>query len=173
VPASGRTAWGWHRLTDDWAATIVADAGVCRGDLVLDIGAGDGVLTRALLAAGARVVAVELHPRRVHRLQTHFAGQRAVTVVRADARDLYLPRRPFRVVANPPFSVTGPLLRRLTAHGSRLVSADVVLQRAAARRYAQRAATRDHEVRVGRSVPRAAFRPPPHVDAAVLTIRRR
>ncbi|GIU86042.1 MAG: hypothetical protein KatS3mg009_0557 [Acidimicrobiia bacterium] len=99
---------------------------------------------------------------------------RAVTVVRADARDLYLPRRPFRVVANPPFGVTGPLLRRLTAPGSRCTTAHLVLQRAAARRWAARGAggTR-YDVSVGRLVPRSAFSPRPTVDAAVLAIVRR
>jgi 23S rRNA (adenine-N6)-dimethyltransferase len=34
--------WGWHRLTEHWAARIVAAAGVRPGELVLDIGAGEG-----------------------------------------------------------------------------------------------------------------------------------
>ena len=41
-----------------------------------------------------------------------FAGSR-VTVVGADALELRLPRRPFRVVANPPYSTWATLLRRL------------------------------------------------------------
>lgn len=174
MPASGHGSWGWHRLADDWARTIVRDAAVRPGDLVLDIGAGDGVLTRALVDAGARVVAVELHPRRLRALHERFADEPAVTVVRADARDLYLPRRPFRVVANPPFSVTAPLLRRLTVRGSRLTSAHLVLQRAAARRYAAQPAGAPHyAAHVRRLVPRSAFRPRPPVDCAVLAVVRR
>jgi 23S rRNA (adenine-N6)-dimethyltransferase len=90
-----------------------------------------------------------------------------------------LPRHPFRVVANPPFAVTSPLLRRLLAPGSRLVAADVVLQRAAARRWADGHAPgaqrwcREFDVRIGRRIPRAAFTPAPAVDATVLVIRRR
>ena len=57
-----RRAWGWHPLTDEWAARIVADAAVCPGELVLDIGAGHGALTAKLVERGARVIAVELHP---------------------------------------------------------------------------------------------------------------
>lgn len=43
---------------------FVEAAGVRGGDLVVDLGAGTGALTRPLLAAGARVLAVELHPGR-------------------------------------------------------------------------------------------------------------
>ena len=48
--------------------------------------------------------------------------------------DLRLPKRPFRVVANPPFS-SGAELRRLVAPGSRLVRADVIVPWHTARRW--------------------------------------
>lgn len=178
MPASGNVRWGWHRLAPSWAERVVADAGVRPGDLVLDIGAGTGAMTAPLVAAGARVVAVELHPRRVAVLRERFADD-DVTVVRADAADLRLPRRPFRVVASPPFAVTSQVLARLLAPGSRLVRADVVLERGAARRWAAGRApgagrwARDYAVGIGRPVPRRAFSPHPRVDCATLVVTRR
>jgi len=86
-------------------ARLVALADVSSGDLVLDVGAGRGAITAELLRAGAHVVAVELHEQRLALLRERFADQR-VTVVRADATDLRIPRRPFKVVANPPFGAT-------------------------------------------------------------------
>jgi 23S rRNA (adenine-N6)-dimethyltransferase len=149
----------------------VADAGVRPGELVLDIGAGDGALTGALVRAGARVLAVELHPGRAERLAARFAGA-PVTVLRIDARELRLPARPFRVVASPPYGIGSALLRLLTARGSRLQAADLVLQRAAVRRLA--GGTPAHwNAAVGRALPRRAFRVPPRVDSAVLVVRRR
>ncbi|GAA1036226.1 23S rRNA (adenine(2058)-N(6))-methyltransferase Erm(37) [Virgisporangium ochraceum] len=135
--ASGgsRRSWGWHPLTDEWAARIVDGSGVRPGELVFDIGAGTGALTAPLVRAGARVIAVELHPGRAERLAARFAGA-PVTVLRVDARDLRLPQRPFRVVASPPYGISSVLLRLLTARGSSLVAADVVLQRAVVRRWA-------------------------------------
>jgi 23S rRNA (adenine-N6)-dimethyltransferase len=167
--ARSRRAWGWHRLSDDWAARVVAAAGVRPGELVLDLGAGDGALTAPLLAAGARVVAVELHPARAARLSEKFPQ---ITVVHTDATTLRLPSRPFRVVASPPYSFTAPLLSLLLSRGTNLTAADLVLQRAAVRRYAARR-VRGFRLQAGLAVPRRAFRPPPQVDSGVLVIRRR
>jgi 23S rRNA (adenine-N6)-dimethyltransferase len=170
VSAAGtsRQAWGWHRLDHEWAARIVAQAGIRPGELVLDIGAGEGALTAPLIEAGARVVAVELHPGRAARLRHQFPE---ATVLHADAAGLRLPSRPFRVVASPPYGITADLLGLLLAPRSRLVAADLVLQRAAARKYASRR-TRGFRISMGAPVPRRAFRPPPRVDSAVLVVRR-
>jgi 23S rRNA (adenine-N6)-dimethyltransferase len=171
VPASGRSrrAWGWHRLDEEWAARVVSAAGVRPGEFVLDIGAGEGALTAHLVRAGARVVAVELNPARVGVLRERFPG---ITVVHADATSIRLPGRPFRVVASPPYGISSSLLRTLLAPNSRLVGADLVLQRAVVRKYAS-ASTRRFSLTIGLSLPRRSFVPPPHVDSAVLVVRRR
>jgi len=168
VSANGgsRRAWGWHPLTDAWAARIVDAARVRPGELVLDLGAGHGALTGHLLAAGARVIAVEPHPTRAAYLRTHYD----TTVLESDAVTMPLPRRPFRVVANPPYNLGTALLRRLLAPGSYLIAADLVLQRAVVARYAG-GPTGKWPARAGIRLPRNAFRPPPKVDSAV--IRRR
>ena len=85
-------------------------ARVGPGDLVLDLGAGTGAITAPLLAAGASVVAFELHDDRAEALRERFDVD-SLKVVRADVSDLRLPRRPFKVVANPPFAVTASILR--------------------------------------------------------------
>jgi 23S rRNA (adenine-N6)-dimethyltransferase len=81
----------------------------------MDIGAGDGALTSHLIAAGARVLAVELHPARVRRLRERFGD--AVTVICADIAEVRLPGRPYRVVASPPYQHSSRVLRSLLGAG--------------------------------------------------------
>jgi 23S rRNA (adenine-N6)-dimethyltransferase len=169
--AGGRPpAWGWYRLDRSWAERLVADSGVARGDLVLDIGAGGGALTEPLVKVGARVIAIELHHGRAAALRHRFGDR--VRVVQTDAADLRLPRRPFRVVANPPWAITDPLLRRLLHPASRLVRADLLLKRSAASRWADLGSSNGHRLRAGPTVPRRAFRPPPPTDGRVLVVER-
>ena len=166
-----RAAWGWHALSDDWARRLVAASGVRQGDLVLDIGAGTGAITAHLIAAGARVLAIELHPGRAAVLKRRFDGE-AVTVVQVDARRLLLPHRPFKVVANPPFAISSLLLHTLLQNGSRLKSADLVLQRAVVTKFSGVHRGRwiaEERIRL----PRSAFHPRPLVDTSVLHIGRR
>jgi 23S rRNA (adenine-N6)-dimethyltransferase len=166
--AGSRLRWGWHELDDGWARRLVDVAGVGRGDLVLDIGAGTGRLTARLVARGARVVAFELHAGRAAALRRRFED---VRVVQADASDLRLPGRPFAVVANPPFAITSSLVRRLTCRSSRLSVAVLVVPSWAASRWAGRRGAFD--LVAGPSVPATAFRPAAPAAARVLVIRRR
>jgi len=178
VSANGRTHWGWHQLASPAARRLVAAANIRPGDLVLDIGAGTGALTEPLVAAGARVIAVELHPRRAAALRSRFARP-PVTVIQVDASDLRLPRRPFRVVANPPFGITTSIMRRLLSPGSRLTTADLVVPRHVARRWADARAPGFHRwsatfsARTVAEIPRSAFRPRPPGGIVVLRIERR
>jgi 23S rRNA (adenine-N6)-dimethyltransferase len=173
-----RTRWGWHELSSATAKRLVADAGVRRGDLVIDAGAGRGAITAALLAVGARVIAVELHPRRAQLLRTRFADA-PVRVLQVDLEDLWLPERRFRVVANPPFAVVTALVRRLVAQGSRLQRADIVVPRYVAARWTSANAPgagrwrHTYDARIRGTIPARAFRPPASRDATILVIERR
>jgi 23S rRNA (adenine-N6)-dimethyltransferase len=183
VAAARRTrAWhnaaGAHALADHLARTLVRDADVRAGDLVLDIGAGLGALTRPLAGTGARVIAVERDERLARRLATRTAALPNVTVVTGDALSVPLPRRPYLVVANIPFAITVALLRRLV--DSPLVAADLVVELHAGRRLAAAPVRRDlarwhrrFAFTLGPVIPAHQFRPVPSVNAVVLRLRRR
>ncbi|HSC91677.1 MAG TPA: rRNA adenine N(6)-methyltransferase family protein [Gaiellaceae bacterium] len=170
---------GRHLLRSGrFAELIVADAGVEPGDLVVDVGAGSGMLTRALLHAGARVVAVEQDRDLAARLQRACA---AADVVRGDARQTPWPDEPFRVVANLPFAHTTEICRSLLRPSVPLLGADLVVEWGfAAKRTRVWPSTMLgvlwgawFELTLVRRVAPASFAPPPSVVAAVLRATRR
>lgn len=171
-----RRAWGWHPLTDSWARRLVADAGIGEGDLVVDLGAGSGAITGPLLRAGADVTAVELHQRRAEQLARRFGDEANFRLIVADAAAFRFPRRPFRVVASVPYSSASAILRNLLGRDTRLIQADLVVQKQFARRvvgggFPVRSQHR-YTAELVRALPRAAFRPPPGVDSVVLRLSR-
>jgi len=179
---SARNAPGQHFLRSSrLAAEIVGDAGFEPGDLVVDIGAGTGVFTRALLDAGAEVVAIERDPGLARELRRRFRSRR-VLVVEDDARRWSWPLEPFSVVSNLPFAGSGAILGSLLRDPRRGVrQADVIVQWELAEKQAAvwPATMRAtywrawFDIAIVRRLARTAFSPPPTVDAAVLRFVRR
>jgi 23S rRNA (adenine-N6)-dimethyltransferase len=174
---------GRHALRSRaFAEQLVRDAGVQPSTLALDLGAGVGVLTRALADAGARVRAVELDPAALRQLRARFARDPRIEVMEADATALRLPDEPFTVVANLPFAAGTAILRRLLGDPRvPLTQLDAIVEWGlASKRTAVWPSTllgctwgAWYELRLVRRVPRACFAPPPSVDAAVLRAIRR
>lgn len=161
---------------------LATGSGAGPGDLVLDIGAGNGLITQEIARRGARVVAIERDPALVRRLRGRFGPDSGVSVVAADVLTTPLPGEPFMVVANIPFGITTKILRRLLEDPDGMLRrADVIVQSEVARKRGTggRGTLLNalwepwFEFTAGQRVPRAAFRPQPRVDAAVLTVRRR
>jgi 23S rRNA (adenine-N6)-dimethyltransferase len=159
---------------------LVDGSGVADGDLAVDIGAGNGLISAALVRRGAQVLAIERDPSLAERLRGKFATWPAVTVVEGDVLETPLPTEPFRVVANIPFGITTKILRRLLGAGA-LARADVIVQAEVARKRGTggRGTLLNacwepwFEFGTGARIPATAFRPRPRVDAAVLIVTRR
>lgn len=183
--------WGQNFVIDpNTVRRIVRVAELSQDDVVLEIGPGIGSLTLAILAAGSRVVAVEIDPRLAERLpQTvaKFAPEALdrLHVVRADAMDVVqLPLQPTVVVANLPYNVSVPVLLHVLAQFPTIQRALVMVQREVAERLCAGPGSRVYgvpsvkarwfgDVHYAGDVGRSVFWPAPNVDSGLVSIVRR
>lgn len=179
---------GQHFLADANITRKIVDlAGVGPGDLVVEVGAGTGTLTRALAGTGASVIAYEVDERLRPVLEEVTRGLdvelRFADVTRVDLRD-ELAEGKWAMVANLPYNVGTPVvmdaLRGVEAIG-RFV---VMVQREVAERFAASPGSANYglpsvvagiytEASVAFRVPPQVFYPPPQVESAVVVMKRR
>lgn len=92
---------------------LVCQSSIRRGDLVVEIGAGQGIITQELIKRAGHVVAVEIDAYWYRRLQEQMAGVTSLTLYQADILSFDLPRLPYKVFANIPFAIEGKIIRKL------------------------------------------------------------
>ena len=180
-----------HNLSQNFLADVDVLEGILReadpppDRGVLEIGPGLGFLTGGLLAAGARVTAVELDRGLVAILRERFAAELeagALSIVEGDALDqdlVHLEPPPYDVVANLPYHITSPMLHRLLGQAPRAERLVLMVQREVAERIAAAPGDLSYlsvfvqyhaRARVAFRVPREAFEPAPKVESAVLVL---
>jgi 16S rRNA (adenine1518-N6/adenine1519-N6)-dimethyltransferase len=164
---------------------IVRDAVLSPDDVVLEVGAGEGVLTERLAAAAAHVHAIEID-RRLQPVLAQLAARPGVDLRWGDAMKLDLAAlapAPTAIVANLPYAIATPLLLRTIEELPSLRCWTVMVQREIADRLRAAPGSRVYgspsvlvqlacEVRLLRTVDPAVFRPRPRVASAILGMRR-
>ncbi len=134
-----QTAAGQNFLLDESiVASMVAAADVQEDDIVLEIGPGLGILTKALLETGAKVVAVELDQRLAGYAQKQFVDRKNFTLITDDIFKVNLPELfedgKYKLVANLPYSGTSLIFRNFLTLVPRPSSMTVMVQRDVAQR---------------------------------------
>ncbi len=187
-----RTRHGQHFIHDlNFTRRIAREAGDLKDSDVLEVGAGPGGLTRALLLEGARkVIAVERDHRCLPALEevaSHWPGR--LDIISGDALKLDIPKQltgrgRLRIVSNLPYQIAAPLLVRWVSQAEWppwWSDATVMVQREMADRIVASPSTRSYgrlsvllqwrtEVRVVMSVPPEVFMPPPKVHSSLLRL---
>jgi 16S rRNA (adenine1518-N6/adenine1519-N6)-dimethyltransferase len=178
-------SFGQHFLVDRGVlARIVAAAELEPTDLVLEVGAGTGVLTRELARRAGRVVAVELERSMLRLLAETTAPFGNIEVVAQNLLTVdpgaLFGQQPYKLVANLPYYITAPTFRHFLESELPPQLIVVMIQYEVAQRIV--AAPGDLSL-LGVSVqffgrpqliarvPARAFYPPPRVDSAIVRIR--
>ena len=185
-----RKRFGQHFLEPAWIEKVIAAIDPQPDQTFIEIGPGRGALTRPLAARAKAVIAFEIDRHLAAALRESAPPN--VTLVEGDfleTADRLGHRQsmsgPLRVAGNLPYNVASPImftLVDLARRGVPLVDATVMLQREVAERLAAPPGSRDygvlsvligHRASVRRvlTLPPGAFRPPPKVHSAVVSLR--
>ena len=181
-----KKSFGQHFLLDlNVTRKIARLAGPLEGQTVIEVGPGPGGLTRGLLEAGARVVAVEKDARFSPLLEALAeAAEGRLTVVEADALSVdeaVLAGGPAHIVSNLPYNVGTPLLLKWLTGSFRPLSMTLMFQKEVADRIAAKPGANAYgrlsvitqavcEAAVVMDLPARAFTPPPKVASAVVRL---
>jgi 16S rRNA (adenine1518-N6/adenine1519-N6)-dimethyltransferase len=183
-----KKALGQHFLTSNKIIErIVTTAGLSAGDVVLEIGPGKGVLTKALLASGTRVVAIEKDGDLISHLQQTFMEsiqERQLMLLHGDILSFNptaqgLPEHHYKIVANIPYYITGEIIRRFLSETSQPSRMVLLVQKEVAERIVAKDGKESilslsvklyGTPKIAVRVPRKFFSPAPDVDSAVLDI---
>jgi len=177
---------GQHFLIDETALdAIVQAAEIKKGDRVLEVGPGLGVLTRELIVGGAKVTAIERDRRLLDFISPLIKGAGGISVSGDAAKldwDELMGSKPWKFVSNLPYAITSLALRKALYAKNPPKVAVVLIQREVAERLmtsvrggkqsllSLMAALSSSEIGIVRRVLPGAFWPPPKVDSAIVRI---
>ncbi len=178
-----RKRLGQNFLADPVAlGRVVAAADLAPGDLVVEVGAGTGTLTRLLAEQAGRVVAIELDDGLVGILREELADLTNVQIRHCDVLSFStaeFPHRGFKLVGNLPYYMTSAVLRHFLEETPRPQLMVVTVQREVAERIVARPGQMSllavsvqfyGQPRIVARIPAGAFYPAPKVDSAIVRI---
>lgn len=184
---------GQHFLKSASYLRAIADAAdVHAGDRVLEIGPGEGALTKELLARGAVVTVVEKDHRLIPLLEVTFTKEitdGSLTVHEGDALEIdaeqLMGKESYKLVANIPYYITGALFKKFLSGAHQPDTLVFLVQKEVAQRITGHPSTSSGsqkesilslsvkaygDVKYVKTVPAGAFAPPPEVDSAILAV---
>jgi 16S rRNA (adenine1518-N6/adenine1519-N6)-dimethyltransferase len=152
----------------------------------IEIGAGHGEMTEQLASTSAPVHAIELDAQLAATLKRLVKRFPNVEIISADILETDIAKiaagKRVRIYGNLPYYITSPILRHLFASAELIDEIHVVIQREVALRLGAQPGTRDYgylsvltqyfsRPELVLEIPRGAFRPPPEVGSALVTLR--
>jgi len=165
---------------------LIEAAKVENSDLVLEVGAGTGVVTRPLSERAGRVVAVEIDKDLIPRLQANTRDLQNVEIFNEDIllfdirhHCAIVPNANFKVIGSIPYQITSPLVHKLLKEEPRPASITIIVQKEVAEKivatspnatYLSNFVANFGQAGIIRAIKPDAFRPQPKVDSAILRI---
>jgi 16S rRNA (adenine1518-N6/adenine1519-N6)-dimethyltransferase len=167
---------------------IVAASELTEKDMVLEIGAGTGILTKALAQQANQVYAIEFDKRMFQLATDTLRGYANITLIQEDVLDFdfykffaMYSNQPITIVGNLPYSITTPILMKVIESNLQFPRAVFMLQKEVAERINAEPGTKEYgiltiaityrmQVELVRFVTAKSFFPVPAVDSAIIKL---
>lgn len=189
-PIPARKRWGQHFLVRaETALRIVNVAALRPSDTVIEVGPGEGALTRPILGRAARLLAIEIDPLRAQKLSEEFAADERVSIVTGNVLEKSFAdwlasvgwSAPAVLLGNLPYNVATPILLRAVEEPDSIERTVATVQREVARRFVAQPGREQYgylsiraaafaRARILFDLPPGAFRPRPKVISTVLEL---
>jgi 23S rRNA (adenine-N6)-dimethyltransferase len=148
-------------------------------DIIIDIGAGEGIISHELSNYSGEILAYEKDTHLCNILEQKMTNFPQVTVINRDFLNTKLPNKNFKIFANIPFFITTKMINKITDIESKLTEAYLFLQKEAAQRFVGEPKNTQiatilssrYEINIIERFNRKDFSPEPNVDIVLLKIK--
>jgi len=164
-------------------ASLIQMSSISSGDVVYDIGAGQGIITEELLKKSRKVVAFEIDKNLSNKLEQRYKSNKLVEIISGDFLSCSLPVYSYKVFSNIPFSISSAVIKKITHAKNPPDDAYIVVQKEVAKKFIGKPyANRNSqiaillkpwfELSVRYEFKRGDFFPKPNVDAVLLRVKK-
>lgn len=165
------------------AGFLIGHSNIKKRDVIIDIGAGSGVITAALARRCKQVIAIEPDHETAELLRKNVEKYENVTIVEQDFMEYQLPDGDYKIFANPPFHLSSAILHKLDEAENPPKAIYLILQKQFAlkllnndRHYTSQLGKQlfiNYAPRIRLPMKPEYFTPPPAVPAVLLELKRR
>lgn len=162
---------------------LIGHTNIRKNDIVYDLGAGSGVITEALAKRCKQVIAVEIEPDALRKLEQHSVRLPNVTILNQDIATLKPQHDSYKIFANIPFNLSSDIVRHFAFEVTCPKSLYLIVQKQFARKLVP---GNDHftsqlsaelapffTVKIRKPLRKTDFTPPPAVDTVLIEIKPR
>jgi len=158
---------------------VIRAANLLPKDVVLEIGPGTGVLTQEIAKKARKIIAVEKDPRMCKALKENLKDFKNVEIINQDILNYSLPTTRYKLIANLPFYITAPVIRKFLEVKYPPKEMILIIQKEVAQRICSKPPKTNllaisvqffAEPKIISYISKKSFRPIPKVDSALIRI---
>ncbi|MBP9816290.1 hypothetical protein KBD09_03600 [Candidatus Woesebacteria bacterium] len=120
---------------NDLVHRLIEKSSIGVDDIVFEIGAGEGIITKQLANRARKVIAFEIDENLSRKLIEAFPNRNLVEVVNQDFLQYGLPKYDYKVFSNIPFNLTANIIKKLTFSNNPSTDSYLIVQKEAAQKF--------------------------------------